>query len=184
MKTKVLLGIWIVAAIIIGTLFLSDYSNQLTRGKVLSAKIETDSIQLNKFTQNAKTVNKDLETLNASISKTQSDIEVASNLVLEKTNTTDIIRALFSQAEINQVSLVPLSTQDWTTINTQNQEIKVFRITFLVNGTEFNVLNLIKWIQTSPFTSMVMENFTLTKANDPINPENSQSNMHIAIYAK
>jgi hypothetical protein len=184
MKIKVGFGIWIVIAIIFGALFLSDYSKQSTSANLLSDKILADSIQINNINLKSKDINKDIEVLNANVAKTQAEIVDAGRIIPESLNSNEVIKALFSQGALNQVELVPLTTEEWTTVNIESAEVNAFKIAFLLRGGEAKVIQTIKWIQDSPYSTLVIKDFSLSDINDPQNPDVVEARINIVIYAK
>jgi septal ring factor EnvC (AmiA/AmiB activator) len=184
MKTKIGLGIWIIAAIIVSAVFLSDYNGRSGETDVLNAKIHVDSQSLNVLTQNIKSVNTEIQEINANIAKAQTDIESAGDVIPPRENSNNLIRSILSHGQTNQLTIIPLSTEEWTQVDIRNNPYEVFKIALSVEGQQANLLEYIKWLQKSPYPTLSIEDLTITRVMDQVEKDIVRANLKLAIYAK
>ncbi len=184
MKTKIGLGIWIIAAIIVSAIFMSDYNSHSGETDSLNARIHADSQSLSVLTQSIKTVNNDIQAINADITKVQTDVEAASNVIPPRENSNNLIRSILARGQANQLTIIPLSTQEWTGIDINRNTYQVFKIALAIEGQQANLLEYIKWLQNSPYPTLAVENLKISRAVDDENKEIIRANLNLAIYAK
>jgi hypothetical protein len=184
MKLKIGLGVLIVVAVVLGALFLGDFRTQTTNNDLLETKIQTDTLSLQKIGQAAKTANNEVIVLNAKIAEAQNGIKSSDNIISGTVNANNIMKAIFEQGSLYQVTLIPLSTQPWITVDRNNSTLRVFTVALSASGDAPNLFNFIKWLQASPFSSLVIENMRIAKSSDAENSSGLESKINLAIYSK
>jgi hypothetical protein len=184
MKIKVGLGIFIIVAIVVGSVILSAYRTHSASAVALGDKIKLDTLALGKISQSAKTANNQTIELNSQIQEMQDKIDAASGVILDDVNANAIIKAIYAQSTVNQVTLVPLSTQPWNQLDNNSGELRVFRISFSATGLENNLISFIQWLQNSSYSSLVVENYVLTRTVNQNGSITSASQIDMALYSK
>jgi hypothetical protein len=182
MKIKIGLGIFIIIAVIVGSVFLSAYRSQSASSDALEEKIRLDTLNIGKINQSAKTANNQTAEINIKILETQAEIDVAGNEIMDGVNANAIIKAVYAQSTTDQVSLLPLSTQQWSQLS--NSDLQVFRISFTAAGIENNLVSFIQWLQNSPYNSLVVESYSLNRSVDQDGAVSYISQIDLALYSK
>jgi hypothetical protein len=189
---KVILYILIVAAVVDAGIFLTKYFNQTYAADALAAQIQSENRNISTLADKTDELNLEIANHTADVNAVLSTIENEKVIIPAKTNTNDIVKTILNTGLENNVSVIPLSTRDWSTVKTGGNDYQVFVMSFAVEGQDRDVVQFVRAVQ-DLYSTLVLENIvwnsieTPTAAADtPVFPGTDwiRVNLVLAIYAK
>jgi hypothetical protein len=189
---KVILYILIIAAVIDAGIFLTKYFNQTYAADALSAQIQSENRNISTLTDKTSELNLEIANHTADVNAVLSTIENERVIIPAKSNTNEIVKTILNTGLENNVSVIPLSTRDWSTVKTNGNDYQVFVMTFEVEGQDPNVVQFVRAVQ-DLYSTLVLENIVWNSVEPPAEsadmPVSSgldliRVNLVLAIYAK
>ena len=189
---KVILYILIIAAVIDAGIFLTKYFNQTYAADALAAQIQSENRNISTLTEKTSELNLEIANHTADVSAVLNAIENEKVIIPAKTNTNEIVKTILNTGLKNNVSVIPLSTRDWSTVRTGGNDYQVFVMSFEVDGRDQDVVQFVRAVQ-ELYSTLVLENIVWNSIDQPAVsadiPVSSESdmirvNLVLAIYAK
>jgi Tfp pilus assembly protein PilO len=189
---KVILYILIIAAVIDAGIFLTKYFNQTYAADALAAQIQSENRNISTLTEKTSELNLEIANHTADVSAVLNAIENEKVIIPAKTNTNEIVKTILNTGLKNNVSVIPLSTRDWSTVRTGGNDYQVFVMSFEVDGGDQDVVQFVRAVQ-ELYSTLVLENIVWNSIDQPAvsadMPVSSGSdmirvNLVLAIYAK
>jgi hypothetical protein len=192
MTIKIILAIVIIAAVIDSGVFISDYFNKSFAADALNAQIVSENQNVAQLLEKTKELNSDIVKNSAEVDNVTSIIHNSNKKLPDKEiSANDVVRSLLQLGQNNNVSIIPLTTQDWTRVTTLDYDYRVLKLSLEVVGTNENIVHTIQQLP-GLYNTLVVENIELSKpvpdTNDQVTPApvNDQitGKITLAIYAK
>lgn len=197
MMIRIILGVAIIAAVIEAGIFLSDYFNQSFTADALNSQIESETRNLAQLLERDRELKLEIventtrvDTLSAAIADENKKIPNS------EINPNDIIRALLTLGQNNNISIIPLTIQDWTSVTINGHDYRKLKMSLNIVGTKENIVRTITRLP-ELYNTLVIENIALstvtqspvpqtTTTQDIISSNISQikADLSLAFYAK
>jgi hypothetical protein len=162
MLMRVLIGVMIIVAIALGATFYSGYVDQSNTADSLASKNLTSEKAVKTILNSNKSLESDIADLAAQIDQARINLNLANKPMPEMTNSNVIVRKIITFGDSVGVSVIPLSTTDWTQSRIDNNAYHVFKMEVEINGPRQKVIDYIKKIQDSIDNYLVIESLTMT----------------------
>ena len=191
MRLNFLLVVLIIAALGASGFFVINYFNQSTSAQDLEKQIETTNTKIQELTASNESLAAEIENLKAAQSEVQTALESQSPVVIDKPDSTEVIRSVMELGLNNGTTIIPLSTSDWAKVKILQGDYQVFRMNFKIEGTERNVIDFVRALQ-DLYPVLVIESFSISAAgtgetsggtSTPAEVQFS-SNLIISVYAR
>jgi hypothetical protein len=197
MMIRIVLGILIIAAAIEAGIYITDYYNRSFAAEALNSQIESENQNLTQLKDKTRELNSEIAANNASVSDMLTAIAAENKKIPDQTiSPNEIIRTLLNLGEKYNVSIIPLTTQDWARVTTKDFDYRILRISLKIVGTKDNIVQIIKQLP-GLYDTLVIENISLNKFVDvpslemtplptPAAPELTQitASLTLAFYAR
>jgi hypothetical protein len=162
MKEKTILALVIVVALIAGGVFLNGYFNQSAAADDLAVKVQNDSKNLATVNGANQKLNQEIATINNQTAQAMQDLENEGKVMPARVNSNEIVRSVLDTGRDNSVTVIPLSTDDWSTLKIGKHDYQVFKMTVEVNGDQDNLIKFVKSIQ-DLYDTITIESASFTK---------------------
>jgi hypothetical protein len=163
MTLRIILGIVIVAAVIAGGVYISDYFNHSFVADALSSQIQNQNHNLDTLSDQTRELNTEITDNTANVNNLLYSIANESTVIpSEKIDPNDIIRAILEQGQKNLVTVIPLNTEGWSSVKTNGVDFQVFKLSLEVNGSMENLVEFVRQTQ-SLYSTLVIDNISLYK---------------------
>jgi hypothetical protein len=162
MKEKTILALIIVVALIAGGVFLNGYFNQSAAADDLAVKVQNDSKNLTTVNGTNQKLNQEISTINNQTAQAMQDLENESKVMPARVNSNEIVRSVLDTGKDSSVTVIPLSTEDWSTFKIGKHDYQVFKMTVEVNGDQDNLIKFVKSIQ-GLYDTITIESASFTK---------------------
>jgi len=162
MLMRVLIGVMIIVAIALGATFYSGYVDQSTTADALTAKNLTSEKAVKTILNSNKSLESDIADLSAQIDQAKTNLTLANKPLPDMTNSNVIVRKIITYGDSVGVTVIPLSTTDWTQSRIDNNAYHVFKMSVEVTGPRQKAVDYIKKIQDSVDNYLVIESLTMT----------------------
>jgi hypothetical protein len=185
MWIRLFIGVMIIVAIVLGALFYSGYAEQSTTAASLAQTIQTDSLNLSTITKKNTDIATEIAGLSTNISKAEAILNSSQVTLPDMVDSNVIVRKIISYGDQTGVTVIPLGTKDWASLNIDKHDYHVFKMSIEVKGPQQNVIDYIKQVQDSVDQYLVIEHLNIAKvSNNPTSWNDTSANLDIAIYAK
>jgi hypothetical protein len=195
MTLRIILGIVIIAAVIISGVYIGDYFNKSFAADALASQIQNQDQNLVTLTDQTEKLNKDIANHTVEVDNLLSSIESESNNIpSEKIDPNDIVKDLLELGQRNMVSIIPLSTTDWSGVKTNGSDYQVFKATLEINGSLENITRFVSQTQYL-YSTLIIDNISLYQKNPNLAPavtsadgliadpvSNTTASLSLAIY--
>jgi hypothetical protein len=197
MTIKNLTYFMIIGALLVGGLFVNDYFNQSSAAQALTSQIQSQNQALSTLSSQTMELNTEIANDNQNVNKILNAIDNESSAIPSgKINSNDIVKAILNQSLYNFVSVVPLSTQDWSSIKTNGNDYQVFKMSLKVVGSQENVVQFIRQLP-QLYNTLVIGSISLSKVTETPTPaatdtpdvtpapvDHIEADLTLAIYTK
>jgi hypothetical protein len=197
MTIKNITYLMIIGALLIGGIFVNDYFNQSSSAQDLTSQIQSQNQALALLSDKTREINTEVANDSVSISQVLYTIDNTKNTMPPgKINSNEIVKAILNQGLYNLVSVVPMSTQDWSNVKTNGNDYQVFKISVKVVGSQENVVQFIRQLP-QLYNTLVIGGVSLSKITETPTPtatetpdatpslvSHIEANLTLAIYTK
>jgi hypothetical protein len=178
MLIRVFIGIVVIIAIGLGATFYNGYLDQSNAADSTASKIQTDEKTLSTIANSNSALEKEIADINTQIDQAKANLDLESKAIPGITNSNEIVRKIITFGDKNDVTVIPLSTNDWASIKIDKNDYQVFRMAVEVTGPQQNVVDYISRVQDSIDQYLVIEKLDMTNLNissvSPISTPTSQ----------
>ena len=173
--------------------FLKGYFDQSATAATYSAKVAADSKSLKAVTTSNKSLADEIANLKARQAQVQQSLNSESAAVPARMNINDVVDALMAAGRQFSLTVIPLSTTDWSTAKIAQGEYMVFKAKMEVNGTQDDLVTFLKYIQDSICPTLVIETLEISQIVPTASPTPTapllsggtvKANLGISIYAR
>jgi Tfp pilus assembly protein PilO len=182
-QIKILLAILIIVAIAVGGIFYNDYSSQSVKAESVNAEIRNDKNANTIVTRSIQNTNSEIAEIARKIDGIKEDLEREEDQLPARIDSNEIVKDIILRGKACEVTAIPLSTQEWTKTQINKINYQVLKIKLEIKGRQMNVLNFISEMQSPACETLLIENITLRKANDPLDTD-IIADINLAIYTK
>jgi hypothetical protein len=192
MMIKIILGIVIIAAVIDSGVFISDYFNKSFASDALNTQIESENQNIIQLSQKTKELNSQIAKNDTSVNGVMAVIANSNQKLPDKDiSPNEVVRALLNLGQKNDVTVIPLTTQDWTRVTTQDADYGMLKMALEIVGPKENIVQTIKQIP-DLYSTLVIENIVVGKPKPTTAPQliptpvidQITANLTLALYAK
>ena len=163
MRLRDLMGIVIIAALIAGGFSMNNYFKQSSVIDDLNSQISSTNQQLISLTRETGGLKTEIATSTANISQLVYTIGNESKPIPpDKIDSNRIVRDILVLGQQTGVIVVPLSTQDWSSVKTDGNDLQVFKVSLEALGSQENVVLFIRKLEVL-YNTLVIGNITLNK---------------------
>jgi|WetSurMetagenome_2_1015567.scaffolds.fasta_scaffold217916_2 hypothetical protein len=183
MLAKIAIAVLIITVVAFGGIFYSDYLGQTAAAETMNTAIQNEknaSIIVSKGTQK---VNSDISDIAENTDDLIEKIKTEEEFLPETIDSNKIIRDVLVLGKACDVSIIPLSTREWTKTQVKKFSYQVLRINLETKGQQANVIKYIAQMQNTGYRTMVIESTTLRRPIDPLDTD-IIAEMSLAIYAR
>jgi len=163
MVLKIGLAVLIIAALVFGGLFFSEYLGQSSSADSLRAQIKTDSSAASSISKQNQTLQIEMDSINNTSASLLNDIAEARKVIAPKTNPNEIVEDVLTLGGQQQVTVIPLTTSPWTSAKIGKNNYSVFKMTVEVDGAEDRLVAFVRELQRLEHQPLMIENLTLNK---------------------
>jgi hypothetical protein len=190
---KILVIVFIIAAVAAGGFLLKGYFDQTSAAKDLEAKIDSDTRSLKVMLTSNQSLAQEIDDLKDKQAAVQKSLADENTVVPPKMNSNEIVGKLLEAGKLNSVSVIPLTTTDWTSAKVLQSNYWVFKAKMELNGSADYLVHFLKYIQDSLYPTLVIESLDMTQYTPTPLPNQVTStptesmiraNIAIAIYAR
>lgn len=196
MKERTILALIIVAALIAGGVFLNGYFNQSAAADDLASKVQNDSRNLTTLNGANQKLNQEVTTINNQTTQVMQDLADEDNALPASMDSNKIVRDVLDTGKDNAVTVIPLSTQDWSTLKIGKHNYQVFKMTVEVTGDQDNLIKYVKGLQ-GLYDTITIDNASFTETittptpTETVNPSTTPAPVvstsiavNFSVYAK
>jgi hypothetical protein len=197
MLLRVLIAIMIIGALVAGGIFIKDYYDETRAADSAQAQIDNTRNLAVTVSSQTKGVEADLANLAQQYSDAQQAVQAAQNLIPDAMDSNSIVKSVLVLARQTSVTVIPLKNQDWTKTKVNTDDYSVFKMTIEINGSESQIVDFVKKLQSNLYPTLVIEDLsfdktfstpeptvTKTPTPTPTPVETVTANLSFAIYAK
>jgi hypothetical protein len=152
----------LVALAVLGFL-LKGYFDRNTAAGALKDEIAVNNAQMLKLSDQ----NRGLESQINDYANQQADMEqtikAAGENIPEKMSSNSILHKIFDLCARYHVTAIPLSTSDWASIQIKERSYSVFKISLNLKGTQTDLIDCVRAMQTEIYPTLVVENAVLSQ---------------------
>jgi hypothetical protein len=163
MVLKIGLAILIIAALVFGGLFFTNYLSQSSAADTLRSQIKTDSNSASTMSKQNQALQTEIDSVNNKSANLLNDIAGARVVIAPKTNANEIVEDILTLGSQQQVTVIPLTTNPWTGAKVGTNNYQVFRATIEVNGAQDRLVAFVRELQKLEHQPLMIENLTLNK---------------------
>jgi Tfp pilus assembly protein PilO len=163
MVLKFLLAIPIIAAVVAAGFFYSDYQTKTDEADTLENKLQTDLKLEQSVIDQHQILIDELSSIEKDIQDMQAEIEEAAVAIPEKMNSNDILEEVLDLGKDHMVSVLPLNSQDWSDSKIGQHTYHVFRMNLSLEGSQENIVEFLREMQSSLYPPMVLEDVSLSR---------------------
>jgi len=163
MVLKVGLAILIIAALAFSGLFLADYLGQSSTASTLKSQIKTDSDAASTISKQNQTLQTENDAVNNTSASLLNDIAAARQVIAPKTNPNEIVEDVLTLGSQQQVTVIPLTTNPWSSAKIGKNTYSVFKMTVEVDGSQDRLVAFVRELQRLEHQPLMIENLTLNK---------------------
>jgi Tfp pilus assembly protein PilO len=168
MLLKILLAIPIIAAIALAGIFYNGYQDVSKEAETLEKKVQADRTLEQTLSQKARDLAGQIDALNLNVRQLQASLDEASLAVPEKMNSNDILEKILKLGREYLVSVIPLNSRDWSTAKIGQHDYQVFRMDLSLEGTQEDIVDFLKEMQSELYPTLVVEDVSLSKSVAPV----------------
>ena len=77
-------------------------------------------------------------------------------------NSNDILEKILNLGETHQVTVIPLSSRDWSSTKLGQNEYQIFRMNLSLEGEQGSIVNFLAEMQSELYPTLVLEDVSLT----------------------
>ena len=191
---KILIGVLIVAALAVGGIFVSDYMGKTAKAESLVEQIQRDNKNLTTISTSTQNLVTEINEITAETNELLDTLAKESKEVPDRINTNNIVNSVLTLGQACDVTVIPLSTQDWAKVKIGENDYLVYRMTVEVYGTHTDVLGFIRQLQ-GLYNTLAVESLTLEKklvtptpsptaTTTPLPVTMGTVNVKMAVYAR
>jgi hypothetical protein len=197
MMLRIILGIVIIAAVIQAGVFVSDYFNKSFAADALKSQIQNENQNMELLSAKIQELNTEIAGNTANVNKIMNAIAGESQYIpSERINSNEMVRELLELGQKNSVSVIPLTTQDWSEVKTPENDHQVLKMTLEILGTpehitqfvgglpELNNTLIIESIALAQNIEIPAAEITPPTAANFSHVEQFKANIALAVYAK
>jgi hypothetical protein len=183
MLVKIAIAVLVIIVVAFGGIIYNDYLGQTARAESVNTAIQNDINTGKIVSKGTDKINREIIEIDQKIDETREAIEKEDSLLPEKIDSNEIIREILVQGKADGVSIIPLSTREWTKTQVNKIDYQVLKINLEIKGQQTNVVHFIRQMQDSAYQTMVLESVTLKR---PQVPEDTDiiADMNLSIYAR
>jgi hypothetical protein len=163
MVLKIGLAILIVAALVFGGLFFSDYLGQSSSANTLRSEIKTDNAAASTMSKQNQTLQAEIDSINNTSASILNDIAEARKVIAPKTNPNKIVEDVLTLGGQQLVTVIPLTTSPWASTKVGKNSYSVFKMTVEINGAQDRLVAFVRELQRLEHQPLIIENLTLNK---------------------
>ena len=179
MRLKITIVIIIIAALLASGYFIRDYLNQSAAADTLNAQLAATNLKIQQLTASSQTMTLQAGKTKASQAAVQASIATESLSVPTKVNTNIIVRDVLDTGEINQVTVIPLSTSDWARVKILQGDYWLFTMSLSLTGREQGLVYFINDMR-SLYPTMIINGLSISGPG----PDAIKASMSIGIYGR
>jgi hypothetical protein len=183
MLVKIALAVLMVVIIAFGGIYYHDYLSQTARAESINIEIQNNKNANTIVSKNIQKVNSDIADIARNESTVNKDIEKEIGQLPDKINPNEIVKDIIIQGKASQVSIIPLSTDEWVKTQVNKNDYQVLRIHLEAKGPQKNVVEFISQMQNSAYETLIIEKITMHKPFDPLDTD-IIADVNLAMYAK
>ncbi|MCR4393508.1 MAG: hypothetical protein NUV31_03950 [Dehalococcoidales bacterium] len=197
MLIRFLIIIGVIAALVASGIFIKDYYDESANADSISSQIQNTQKNIAIVSAQTRNLEAELSDFTKRYANAQAAIEAEKNMMPDKMNSNSIVRSVLLLGQEKRVSVIPLSTRDWTTVKIDKHDYHVFRMDLELNGEESDIIEFIDKLQYSLYQTLVVEDVYVIKNREtpepsgtptptatPVSVETVRANLSLAIYAK
>jgi Tfp pilus assembly protein PilO len=163
MREKTILAFIIIAALVAGGVFINGYFNQSAAADELANKVQNETNNLNTITGANQKLNQEIININNQTAQATQDMANESKAIPVKMNSNEIVRKVLDKGKDNAVNVIPLSTEDWSTLKLGKHNYQVFKMTVEVNGDQDKLISFVRDLQ-GLYDTITIDNASFTKS--------------------
>jgi hypothetical protein len=183
MQVKILLAILIIVVIAVGGIFYNDYSSQTVKAESANAEIQNDKNASTIVTRSLQNTNNEIAEIAKKIDNIKGDLAREEDQLPAKINSNEIVKDIILQGKACEVTVIPLSAQEWTKTQINKINYQVLKIKLETKGRQASVLNFISRMQDPACETLIIENITISKPSDPLDTD-IIADFDLAIFTK
>lgn len=197
MLLRFLIIIGVIAALVVSGIFIKDYYDESSTADSISNQIQNTQKNIALVSAQTRNLEVELGSFQKRHADAQAAIEAEKNQIPDKINSNSIVRSILLLGQEKQVTVIPLSTKEWTPVKIDRHDYQVFRMSIELNGSEQNIIEFLERLQYSLYQTLVIEDVHLVKIRETPEPTGTPTptvtpepvervtvNLNLAIYAK
>jgi Tfp pilus assembly protein PilO len=163
MEVKNLVALLLIVAVGFAGYFVSDYFNKSSEADSLSVQIQNTNQSVASVSNQTKAAEAELADLTKRANEIQTAI-VAENLTMPaRFNSNDLVQSILMLGKNSELIVIPLNTQEWTSVKIDKHSYQVFRMTIEVGGLQERLVDFVQQLQGTFYDTLVIESLTITK---------------------
>ena len=163
MLRKAIPVILIIILLITAGVFFKDYRDQTAAASSLEAQIKNDKNSALILEQKNEALETEITRIKAETARTLASIESSEQVILPKPNSNDIVNNILILGRSKDVTVIPLSTREWTGVKIGQHNYQVFRMDVEVDGLQAQVIQFLDGLQDLENQPLVIENISLQR---------------------
>ena len=161
--------------------------------KAQSSQIAANNIKIGQLSEQNKALEAQINDNANNQANLKKAISTAYESMPAKMSSNSILRNVLDLCDKHFVTAIPISTNDWTTIQIQQRPYSVYKMTLKLSGTETNLINCIQGMQSQLYPTLVIESLVFSQGATVPGPAaggpttittNPSAAINIAIYAR
>ncbi len=161
MVWKVGLAVLIIVALVFGGLFFADYLGQSSAAGTLRSQIKTDSNAASTISKQNQTLQTEIDSINNTSANLLNDIAVARQVISPKTNPNEIVEDVLTLGSQQLVTVIPLTTNPWSTTKVGKNNYSVFKMSVEVDGAQDRLVAFVRELQRLEHQPLMIETLSL-----------------------
>lgn len=170
MLMKTILAVLIIVVVVVGGIFFKDYFEKSSAADTLRTQIKNNNNTALTVSKSNQALQAEIDGINANAAKTLQDIDLARQVIKPKTNLNEIVLNVLTLGSQQQVTVIPISTQPWTSIKVGQHNYQVFKMTIEVDGAQDRLVSFVKELQKLEHQPLVIESLSLNKPSPTPTP--------------
>ncbi len=159
---KVVVILVVIAAIALGGIFINDYFDKSAAADSLAGKIQNENKILTTISSANQKLAQEIADLNNKASQATLDIAKESKTIPTRMNSNEIVKNVLDKGLDNNVTVIPLSTQDWSNVKIGKHSYQIFKMSVEVTGEQNSLISFMEDLQ-GIYDTLVIENASFNK---------------------
>ena len=170
MVLRGLLAIGVIAALVASGFFYKDSLDQNKRVDSISAQIKNSTNMVTVVTNQTKATQVEVSDFTKSLADAQAAIAAEKEKMPVKMNSNEIVRKVMLTGGTANVTVIPLSTDEWAAAKVDKGSYFVFKMNIEISGEQEQVVEFIKRLQSDLYPTLVIESVNIKKNLPPASP--------------